>query len=93
MKIKKLDLAIIISILIIAVVLLACLGCTNTSYTTQEGVVVKHSTFLANEKVGELYFAKDNNSLHFEMGDVEISAEELALKFFQLGFTAGGGNQ
>ncbi len=69
-------------------------GCSQITHTTfdPQGAIKSqtvHKTFMVNERVGQMYYQKDSDSVHFEMGDVEISPQELAVKAYGWGVKAG----
>lgn len=51
--------------------------------------VVEHITFLASEKVGNLYYLKDAAGTHFEMGDIEIKPVDFELQAYRAGIQVG----
>lgn len=74
---------------LVCLLLLLLYGCSYTTYTTPEGAKVEHWTFMANEKIGELYFLKDATSTHCEIGGYGLRPEEFYLRGYLLGVKVG----
>ena len=75
--------------LLLIPILLLC-SCTHTVYETPT-VKVSHLTFMANEDIDDLYFVKEPNSIHFQMGSRKLTPAEMVFQAFQMGIKIGGG--
>jgi len=72
-------------------------GCAVTSYVTPyvapygtvipEGVNVSHTTFMADENVGDLRFIKNADELQFELGHLDVKSPEV--QAFRYGIKLG----
>ena len=49
----------------------------------------EHLAVLANEKIRQLYYLKDDKGVHLELGGVEISPENLEFRAFKFGVRVG----